>query len=97
LDQVKGIETFYVVASANRRTDLEESFAQLAKEKRPETTIVAKVEEPPIIPRGVGAVTTRGIVKVQDETGTALTVTPLSYAASQPGQDVTVTRWFKHE
>ncbi len=97
LDQVKGIESFFVVASANRRSDLEESFAQLGAEKRPDVKIVAKVEEPPVIPRGVGAVKTRGILKVQDDTGTAVQVTPLSYAAAQQGQDVTVTRWFKHE
>jgi hypothetical protein len=97
LDQVKGIETFFVVASANRRSDLEESLAQLAAEKRPDAKIVAKVEEAPVVPRGVGSVKARGIVRVKDETGTALQVTPLSYAASQPGQDVTVTRWFKHE
>ena len=97
LDQIKGIETFYIVASANRRSDLEESMAQLAAETRPATTIGAKVEEPPVIPRGVGFVNTRGIIKVQDETGASTQVTPLSYAASQPGQDVTVTRWFRHE
>jgi hypothetical protein len=97
LDQVKGIESFFIVASAHRRTDLEETFAQVAAEKRPEAKIVAKVEEAPVIPRGVGSVKTRGILKVQDDTGTAVTVTPLSYAASQAGQDVTVTRWFKHE
>jgi hypothetical protein len=97
LDQVKGIETFYVVASAKRRTDLEESLAQLAAETRPAAPIVAKVEEPPVIPRGVGSVQSRGIMTVKDETGTASQVTPLSYAAGQAGQDVTVTRWFKHE
>lgn len=97
LDQVKGIESFFVVASANRRADLEESFAQLAAEPRPATKIVARVEEPPVIPRGVGSVTPRGILKVQDDTGATLQVTPLSYAAGQSGQDVTVTRWFKHE
>ncbi len=97
LDQIKGIESFFVVASANRRADLEESFAQLAAEKRPEAKIVAKVEEPPVIPRGVGSVKSRGIIKVQDDTGATLQVTPLSYAAAQSGQDVTVTRWFKHE
>jgi hypothetical protein len=97
LDQVKGIESFFVVASANRRSDLEESLTQLAAEKRPDTKIVAKVEEPPVIPRGVGSVRSRGIIKVQDDTGTTVQVTPSSYAASQSGQDVTVTRWFKHE
>jgi hypothetical protein len=76
---------------------LEESMAALAAETRPPVKIVAKVEEPPVIPRGVGAVNTRGIIKVQDETGTSVQVTPLSYVAGQPGQDVTVTRWFKHE
>jgi hypothetical protein len=97
LDQIKGIESFFVVASANRRLDLEESLAKLAAEKRPNAKIVAKVEEPPVIPRGVGSVKTRGILKVHDETGTAVQVTPLSYAATPPSQDVTVTRWFKHE
>lgn len=97
LDQVKGIESFFVVASPNRRADLEDSIAQMAAETRPATTIVAKVEEPPVIPRGVGSVKTRGIVTVKDETGTAVQVTSLSYAAGQSGQDVTVTRWFKHE
>jgi uncharacterized protein DUF4384 len=97
LDQVKGIETFYVVASVNRRTDLEESMAALAAETRPPVKIVAKVEEPPVIPRGVGSAKPRGIITVSDDTGTAVQVTPLSYAAGQSGQDVTVTRWFKHE
>jgi len=97
LDQVKGIETFYVVASANRRTDLEESIAKMAAETRPIGTVVAKVEEPPVIPRGVGSTKTRGIITVKDEAGSATQVTPLSYMASQPGQDVTVTRWFNHE
>ncbi|WP_455389348.1 DUF4384 domain-containing protein, partial [Petrachloros mirabilis] len=97
LDQVKGIETFYVVASAHRRPDLEETMTQMAKESRPVATIVAKVEEPPVIPRGVGSVKPRGIITVKDESGDTAKVTPLSYAANQPGQDVTVTRWFKHE
>jgi hypothetical protein len=97
LDQVKGIETFYVVASANSRTDLEESMAKMAAETRPVGTIVAKVEVPPVIPGGVGSTKTRGIITVKDEAGSAAQVTPVSYTASQPGQDVTVTRWFKHE
>jgi hypothetical protein len=97
LDQIKGIETFYVVAAANRRTDLEESMAKMAAETRPAGPIVAKVEEPPVIPRGVGSTRTRGIVTVKDEAGKAAQVTPITYVAGQPGQDVTVTRWFKHE
>jgi hypothetical protein len=97
LDQVKGIETFYVVASMNRRTDLEENIAKLAAETRPVSTIVAKVEEPPVIPRGVGSVKPRGIITVKDDTGTAVQVPSQSYEANQPEQDVTVTRWFKHE
>ena len=97
LDQVKGIETFFIVASANRRTDLEEAMAKMAAETRPAVPIVAKVEEPPVIPRGVGATRTRGIITVKDEAGNPAQVTPVSYVASEPGQDVTVTRWFRHE
>jgi len=97
LDQIKGIESFFVVGAVSQRSDLEESFAQIGAEKRPETKIVAHVEEAPVIPRGVASVSTRGILTVKDETGTSIQVTPLSYAADQAGQDVTVTRWFKHE
>ena len=97
LDQIKGIESFFVVGSASRRSDLEESFAQIGSEKRPETKIVAHVEEAPVIPRGVASVKTRGILTVKDETGASIQVTPLSYSADQSSQDVTVTRWFKHE
>jgi hypothetical protein len=97
LDQVKGIETFYIVASANRRTDLEESFVQLASETRPAASLVAKVEVPPVVPRGVGSVKPRGIITVRDEAGASAQMTPLSYVAGQSGQDVTVTRWFTHE
>ena len=97
LDQVKGVETFYVVASANRRPDLEESMAQFAGKERPTGTIVAKVEEPPVIPRGFARTQTRGIITVKAESGDSAQVTPLSYVANNPGEDVTVTRWFKHE
>jgi hypothetical protein len=97
LDQIKGIESFFVVGAANRRSDLEESFAQIGAEKRPDNKIVAHVEEAPVIPRGVASVKTRGILTVNDDTGTSVQVTPLSYSADQSSQDVTVTRWFKHE
>jgi hypothetical protein len=97
LDQIKGIESFFVVGAPNRRSDLEESFAQFSAEKRPDTKIVARVEEAPVIPRGVASVKTRGVLTVNDDTGTSIQVTPLSYSSDQAGQDVTVTRWFKHE
>ena len=97
LDQVKGIETFFIVASANPRTDLEEIMAKMAAETRPAVPIVAKVEEPPVIPWGVGSTRTRGVITVKDETGSPAQLTPVSYVASEPGQDVTVTRWFRHE
>ena len=45
----------------------------------------------------MGSVKPRGIIRVKDETGHMTQVTPLSYAANESGQDVTVTRWFKHE
>jgi hypothetical protein len=97
LDQFKGVETFFLVASPARRTDLEESLNQLAGQQRPSGQVAAQVEEPAVIPNGFGKTQTGQATQVQDETQQNVQVTPLSYVASKVGEDVRVTRWFRHQ
>lgn len=97
LDQIKGVETLFLVASPARRTDLEESLAQLAGQQRPAPQSTAQVEEPAVIPNGFGKVQAGHATQVRDEAQQTVQVTALSYVAAKPGDDVRVTRWFKHQ
>ncbi|HET9962654.1 MAG TPA: DUF4384 domain-containing protein [Nitrospiraceae bacterium] len=97
LDQFKGVETFFLVASPARRTDLEESLTELAGQQRPVTHANAQVEEPAVIPNGFGKIQAGQATQVRDEAQQPVQVTPLSYVAAKAGEDVRVTRWFKHQ
>ncbi|SLM49180.1 protein of unknown function [Nitrospira japonica] len=97
LDQYKGVETFFLVASPARRTDIEESLAHLAGQQRPTGQAAAKVEEPAVIPNGFGKTEAAKATMVKDESQQPVQVTPLSYVATKPGEDVRVTRWFNHQ
>jgi len=97
LDQYKGVESFFFVASPARRTDLEESLAQLAGQQRPTGQVSAKVEEPAVIPNGFGKTQAAKATLVKDEAQQPVQVTPISYVAAKPGEDVRITRWFNHQ
>ncbi len=98
LDQTKGIETYFFVASPGPRPDLEEVLERLGQHQRPTGAILAKVEEPPVIPAGFGIQSqgAQAMVATRDADAPAY-VMPASYTAAAPGQDVRVTRWFRHE
>jgi hypothetical protein len=97
LDQVRGIETIYLIASPGPRPDIEESMSRLVGRERPPMEPVAQVQEPPILPSGFGATMAGHPTPVKLESGQQAEVTPTTYRAAQPGGDVRVTRWFKHE
>ena len=96
-DQVGGIETMYVIASPGPRPDIEEAIAKIGSHERPAGTPTARIQEPPILPSGFGATQAGQPTPVKLETGQEAQVTPTTYRAAQPGDDVRVTRWFKHE
>jgi hypothetical protein len=96
-DQVRGIETFYVIASPGQRPDIEEAIVKIGSHERPPGPPTAQVEEPPILPSGFGATQAGQPTPVKLETGQEAQVTPTTYRAAQAGDDVRVTRWFKHE
>ncbi len=97
LDQVRGIETLYFIASPGPRPDIEEALRKIAEAERPAVTQVAQVQEPAILPSGFGAALAGEPTQVKLESGRQLEITPTTYRAAQPGDDVRVTRWFKHE
>lgn len=97
LDQIRGVENFYVVASPVQRLDLEEIIAQVAGKERPVAQITARVEEAAIIPHGFAKTESGQPAVIPVEQGQLMTVKPANYVAANPGESVTVTRWFKHE
>jgi hypothetical protein len=97
LDQVRGIETIYLIASPGQRPDIEESLKKIAGAERPDINPIAQVQEAPILPAGFGSTAAGQPTTVKLETGQQTEVTPTTYRSAQPGDDVRITRWFKHE
>ena len=97
LDEVPGVETFYIVLSPHQRPDLEESIARVAGNERPKTRAAGQVTAAAVIPNGFATKDAGRATTVRSEGGQQAQVTPTTYVAKAPGEDVTVTRWFKHE
>lgn len=100
LDQYKGVEQVFFVASRSPRQDIEGPLSQLAETPR---------TAPPQNYRGVreaaGSDAMRGLVKVQmgtpssvqSESGQRFSFTPQAFASQGGADDVVVTRWFNHQ
>jgi F0F1-type ATP synthase membrane subunit c/vacuolar-type H+-ATPase subunit K len=101
LDQHKGTEQVFFLASRKPRRDIETSLGQLAKTDR---NSLAKNYRP-VREAALPDPATRGLVKVQmgtkstvsSETGQPYSFTPQAFAAPAGSDDVVVTRWFRHE
>ena len=101
LDQHKGTEQIFFLASRKPRRDVETSLVQLAKTDR---NSLAKNYRP-VREAALPDPATRGLVKVQmgtkstvsSESGQPYAFTPQAFAAPAGSDDVVVTRWFRHE
>ena len=100
LDQFKGIETLFFVASPEKRQDIEDILANIAgKERHPQET-PQQVTEAPIIPAGFHRSQTsstpfiigQGSPRTQDQG-----LIPTTYFTQKAGEALRVTRWFRHE
>ncbi len=102
LDQFKGIETLFFVASPEKRQDIEDIVANIAgKERHPKAT-PQQVTEAPIIPAGYYRSQTgsspfiigqgSSIPQGQDHN-----LIPTTYFTQKAGEALRVTRWFRHE
>ena len=100
LDQYKGVEQVFFIASRTPRQDIDGPLSQLAQTPR---------TAPPQNYRSVREAATsdasRGLVKVQmgaqstvqGESGQRYNFTPQSFAAQSGADDVVITRWFNHQ
>ena len=102
LDQRKGVEQVFFVASRRPRADIETSLGQLAQTSRASLSRDYRPVREPAVPDAAS----RGLVKVQmtakstvsSESGQSYSFTPQAFAAAQPQSgEVVVTRWFRHE
>jgi hypothetical protein len=101
LDEYKGIEQVFFLASRQPRPDIDKLLGQLAKTGRSSLSRNYR----PVREAAVPDAATRGLVKVQmgtkstvrSEAGQSYAFTPQAFAARQGADDVVVTRWFRHE
>jgi hypothetical protein len=102
LDQFKGIETIFFVASPEKRQDIEDILASIAgKERHPRET-PQQVTEAPIIPAGFHRSQpsrTPFIIGQQSHSpqGQDQGLIPTTYFTQKAGEALRVTRWFRHE
>ncbi|MCC5869663.1 MAG: DUF4384 domain-containing protein [Gammaproteobacteria bacterium] len=100
LDDYRGIEQIYFVASREQRPDIEAAVEHLAAQPRQlASPTYQPVREPAIVP------VTRGLVRVEAPAPVAVpmgasspaVVTPTIFTNSDHSTDVVITRWFRHE
>jgi len=98
LDQYKGIETIFFVASQEKRQDIEEILQSITGRERPASESPQQVTKVAMVPYGVGGA--RPGTKpfsLPGGSGQDHTIMPTSYLAQKAGQDLRLTRWFRHE
>jgi hypothetical protein len=101
LDQYKGTEQVFFIASRRPRQDIDKSLQQLAQ--TPRSSLSRNYR--PVREAALPDAATRGLVKVQmgqkstvnSESGQPYAFTPPAFAAQPGTDDVVVTRWFRHE
>ncbi len=101
LDQYKGTEQVFFIASRRPRPDMEKSLQQLAQTPRASLSRNYRAVREAALPDAA----TRGLVKVNmgtkstvsSESGQPYSFTPQAFAAQPGTDDVAVTRWFRHE
>ena len=98
LDQYKGIETIFFVASQEKRADLEEILQSITGRERPATENPQQVTKVAMVPYGVGGArpSAKGF-SLSGGSGQDQTIMPTSYFSKTAGEDLRLTRWFRHE
>ena len=98
LDQFRGVETIFFVASHEPRKDIEDLFKGIMGRERPASATPRQVSQAAIIPNGYG-----GAQPSQTPFGLTLTsggqqeIVPTSFLAKTAGEDLRITRWFRHQ
>lgn len=98
LDQFKGIETIFVVASRARRPDIEQILTTITGRERSPAEKPQAVSEPAIIPNGYsGARPGSSPFAFQTSQHQQQELLPTTYFVKTAGEDLRITRWFRHQ
>ena len=101
LDQYKGTEQVFFIASRKPRQDLDKSLQQLAQTPRSSLSRnyrpVREAAYPDPASRGLVKVNMGTKSTVSSESGQPYSFTPQAFAAQPGTDDVVVTRWFRHD
>jgi hypothetical protein len=97
LDEYRGIETLFLIASRERREDLDQALINLAQMERPQTVGEGRVEEPDVISRGFAGKRQGRSTTVTTSAGSKRPYVPSSFLAEAASADLVLTRWFRHE
>lgn len=98
LDEYRGIETVYVLASRDRRDDIEAILDDLSLLERDPPSEPESVEEPPIVTRGFGGTRPSSTpAQVVGSDGTRHQLAVQSFLGTGGASGLVVTRWFRHE
>jgi len=98
LDQFKGIETIFFVASHGRRQDIEKILTTITGRERSPLEKPQAVSEPAIIPNGYsGARPGSSPFAFQTSQNQQQELLPTTYFVKTAGEDLRITRWFRHQ
>lgn len=98
LDQFKGIETVFFVASPDKRQEIEEILASIGGRERHPATSPQQVTEAPIIPAGFyGRQQSTTPFTLGQSIASDQGLMPTTYFTQKAGEALRVTRWFRHE
>ncbi|NOX69144.1 MAG: DUF4384 domain-containing protein [Gammaproteobacteria bacterium] len=99
LDEYKGIEQIYFLASFTARDDVETLLREMAGVPRSVTRDSYRpVAEPAVIPVTRGLVKVKGApISIPTQSGSSQSVTPTLFSSKELSGEVVVTRWFNHE
>jgi hypothetical protein len=98
LDQFKGIETVFFVASPEQRQDIEDILADIAGRERHPKAKPQQVTEAPIIPAGFhGSQQSTAPFAIDQNSSSNQGWMPTTYFTQKAGEALRITRWFRHE
>ena len=98
LDQFRGIETIFFVASPQRREDIEHIMTRIAGRERHPSETPVQVTEAPVVPHGYsGLHPSQSPFAVKTGTGNEQVILPTTFFAKTAGEALRITRWFRHQ
>lgn len=97
LDQFRGVETIYLVASYRSRPDIEAALSKIAGRERSPLATPQPVTQAPVVPNGFAGSSPGQSAAIQSESGETRPVNLTTFFAAQASDDLRITRWFRHE